>query len=74
LGGADDFFDFTEVNTFCCSRWHFDLWFMSRHRLSCFSAKRHNPAVHGRRPGTAGKKFPGPWFPDPFEICFNALF
>src|SRR5439155_23941469 len=22
----DDFFDFTEVDTFCCSRWHFDLW------------------------------------------------
>ena len=22
----DDFLDFSEVNPFCCSRWHFDLW------------------------------------------------
>ena len=25
----DDFFDFTEIDTFCCSRWHFDLWLLA---------------------------------------------
>src|SRR5947208_6978953 len=51
----DDFFDLSEVNSFCCSRWHFDLWLLAgTGPVGYFSldTQRRRPWV---RPGTAGR-------------------
>src|SRR5436190_18807680 len=45
VGRGDDFFDFAEVDSFCCSRWHWYLFELGRPRCrgtpAVVSAKRH---------------------------------
>ena len=70
----DDFFDFSEVNSFCCSRWHFDLWLLAGTGPVGYFCSGHTTPPSPGSPRNRRQNSNRTRFPDPFEIFFNAMF